>query len=143
MRTVTGRPCAAATHEKDLAVIEGLLEEIHAEIQTEPERRAHLKQLQDELAQLEETRKLQESALEDQRRLKTALAEQQQFLDVLGGQLATARQRLEQNSAALQEREAEAAHMRDQLQRADEITAAYQQWLGGARISGGVGKDCR
>ncbi len=73
MRIVIGRPCAAETHEKDLAVIEGLLEEIHAEIQTEPERRAHLKQLQDELSQLEETRKLQESALEDQRRLKTAL----------------------------------------------------------------------
>ena len=116
-------------HEKDLAVIEGLLEEIHAEIQTEPERRAHLNQLQDELAQLEETRKLQETALEDQRRLKSVLTEQQQFLDVLGGQLASARQRLEQNKAALQEREAEAAQMRDQLQRADEITAAYQQWL--------------
>ena len=116
-------------HEKDLAVIEGLLEEIHAEIQTEPERRAHLKQLQDELAQLEETRKLQESALEDQRRLKTALEEQRQFLKVLGDQLAAARQRLAQNTAALQERQEESAQMRDQIQRADEIIAAYQEWL--------------
>ena len=115
-------------HEKDLAVIDGLLEEIHAEIQTEPERRAHLKQLQDELAQLEETRKLQESALEDQRRLKAALTEQQQFLEVMSRQLAAARQRLEQNSAALAERETESASLRDQLRRADEITAAYKQW---------------
>ena len=115
-------------HDRELAVIDGLLEEIHEEIQKEPERRAHLKQLQDDLSQMEETRKLQESALENQRRLKTALAEQQQFLKVLGEQLESARQRQEHNSTALAEREAESARLRDQFQRADEITAAYQQW---------------
>jgi DNA repair protein SbcC/Rad50 len=115
-------------HEKELAVIEDRLVEIHAEIQTEPERRAHLKQLQGDLAQMEETRKLQESALEGQRLLKAALAEQRQHLDVMDRQRLAARQRLEQNSSALEEREAESARLRDQLQREDEISAAFQQW---------------
>ncbi|MDX9864743.1 MAG: SMC family ATPase [Anaerolineaceae bacterium] len=114
--------------EKELAGIDRLLEEIHEEIQTEPARRARLAALEEDLAQLEEMRKLQESVLEDQRRLKSALTEQQQVLEMLGGQLASARQRLEQNKAALAEREAESARVRDQLQRADEITAAYQHW---------------
>lgn len=115
-------------HEKELAVIEGLLEEIHLEIQQEPERRARLKQLEDDLAQSVKTRELQESALEGQRLLKAALAEQQQFLAVLADQLTAARQRLEQNSNALEERQTECDGVRDQLQRADEISAAYQQW---------------
>ena len=115
-------------HEKELAVIEDRLEEIHEEIQTEPERRAHLKQLQDDLKQMEQTRKLQESAVEAQRLLKAALAEQQQHLEVLGRQRDAARQRLEQNSSALEERETESAHLQDQLKREDEIKAAFQQW---------------
>jgi exonuclease SbcC len=114
--------------EKDLAVIEGLLEEIDAEIREEPERRANLAQLEKELSQLEETRQVQQSALENQRRLQTALAEQQQFLKVLAGQRDAARQRLEQRTVSLQERTLECEDYRQQLQRTAEVTAAYQEW---------------
>lgn len=114
--------------EKELAIIESSLAELLKEIEEEPARRARLQQLQGELEQLTATRKAQETALENQRRLQDALHQQQQFLLTLGEQVQQARQRLEQRSQTLRERQVEYETDRQLLHRAEEITAAYQQW---------------
>ena len=114
--------------EKELAAVDTLLAELHAEIQKEDERRAVLKGLEDDLAQKIATRKIQESALESQRMLKTALAEQEKNRERVAKQRDAARGRLEQQNVTLTAREKEAAQYQEQLARADEISAAYQQW---------------
>lgn len=114
--------------EKALAAIDGSMEEMNAEIQQEPARQAALQQLQHELKLMVETRKAQELALENQRRLQAALVEQQQFLKVLGEQLAAARQRRDQLKTDLQARQQECDDFQDQVQRAAQVTADYQQW---------------
>jgi exonuclease SbcC len=56
-------------HESETAAIDGQLEEINTELAQEAERRARLKQLEENLVQLAELRKAKEAALDNLRRM--------------------------------------------------------------------------
>ena len=115
--------------ETELAGLDALLEEITTELNQADERKSHLKQLQENLAQISALRKAREDVRENLRRLESSLAEQKRLSEVLEGQLQAARQRLEQRSADLHARQQDRQQYLDRLAGEADVKAAYQRWL--------------
>ncbi|MDR3576519.1 MAG: SMC family ATPase [Anaerolineaceae bacterium] len=115
--------------ETELAGLDALLEEITSELNQADERKANLKQLQDNLAQASALRKAREDVRENLRRLEASLAEQKRLAEVLAGQLQASRQRLEQRSADLQARQQDRQQYLDRLAGEALVKADYQRWM--------------
>ena len=114
--------------ENDLTGLEGILDEIENELLQEDERRQRLQTLEERLKQLSVVRQTQESALEQQRRLMASFEEQRRMVEVFARQVETAKQRVEQRTADLETRESEYQQYQLQLDSAQEIEAAYEEW---------------
>jgi DNA repair protein SbcC/Rad50 len=114
--------------ENEQASINGQLEEIQSELKEEATRKGRLAQLEDTLATASALRQAQETLLDNLRRLAASLTEQRRMVEVLSGQAHSARQRLEDGLEKLRLRKEECLAMRQQLDRADEIEAAYRDW---------------
>ncbi len=112
--------------EAEITALDGRLAEINAELSEEADRRLALQTLEDELTRLETVRAVQESALENMRKLQATLEEQQKMVDTLARQLAASRQRINElefkEGARTRERETYA----QSLARALQIQAAYR-----------------
>ncbi len=115
-------------HETETAAINGQLEEINSELAEEDERRARLKQYEENLAQLAELRKAKETALENVRRLASSLAEQKRLVDLLAAQLQGAHARLGTSQSELAARQVELERLKAQVADAAKVESAYQAW---------------
>jgi DNA repair protein SbcC/Rad50 len=115
--------------ETDLAGLDALLDEITTELNLADERKSHLKQLEESLAQISALRKAREDVRENLRRLEASLAEQKRLSEVQAGQLQAARLRLEQRSADLLARQQDRQQYLDRLAGEAEVKAAYQRWM--------------
>jgi exonuclease SbcC len=114
--------------EGEIAVVDGRLAEIEAELSEEDSRREKLGQLETELSQLAQMRSLQETSLEAIRRLVAQLEEQKKFVSSLDRQLAEAGKALESSQVRLLARQQEGEQFSAILGRAAEIQAAHQAW---------------
>ena len=115
--------------ESQLDALQGRLQEIAGELGEEHERRARLKDLEEELETLVRARSIQEAALENVRKVAATLEEQGRLVALLSRQLEGARQRLELLNARREERDTERRAFTDRLSRAPEIEAAHAAWL--------------
>lgn len=114
--------------ERELDLVEGRLAEINAELSEEPARRERLTALETQLGQLASARKMQESALENLKRMAASLAEQRKLVDTLATNLTRSRENLTTLQTRLAAREADRATHTDLVQRAREIETAYHAW---------------
>ena len=114
--------------ETELAMINGQLEEIQTELKQEDERRARLKQLQENLTQAAALRQAKDDLLENLRRLAASLDEQRRLVQVLQDQEKAAQKRLSDSREKLTLRQEEEHRFREQLAHAAEVEAAYQAW---------------
>jgi uncharacterized coiled-coil protein SlyX len=86
--------------ESELNAIDSILREINDELNEEEQRRARLKELQQNLDRLVELRQAKNAAYENLRRLKDSLDEQRRMVDMLSGQLSALNQRMENRQPA-------------------------------------------
>jgi DNA repair protein SbcC/Rad50 len=114
--------------ESELNSIDSILREINDELNEEEQRKARLKELQQNLDRLVELRQVKNAAYENLRRLKDSLDEQRRMVDMLSGQLSALNQRLENRRASLEQRMAECETFQQRLESAGDIEAAYQSW---------------
>jgi exonuclease SbcC len=114
--------------EGDVSALDGGLAEINAELDEEEARRSRLAELENSLKQLAEARSTQGTALENLRRVAAALADQRKLVNTLQRQLRSAEDACTQTEKRLESRRTEEAKYQDELARAEEIEAAYQNW---------------
>ena len=116
------------TIERELDLVQARLGEINAELEEEPARRERLTAMETQLEQLTSARKMQESALEQIKRLAATLAEQRKLTDNLAAILTRSRAQQSTLLARLAVRESERAAHADLVERADAVQQAYQHW---------------
>ena len=114
--------------EEELNSVDGRVAEIDEELAQEDVRRARLAELEDELERLVDTRKAQESVLENIRRLTASLAEQRKLVKSLADSLSRSQRNLSDLEARRAERDTARARYTDLLARAAEVDAAYAAW---------------
>jgi exonuclease SbcC len=114
--------------EAELNSIDGRLAEINSELSEEAERKLRLKDMEAQLEQLASTRKLQEDALEQIKKMAASLAEQRRLVDALGTALERSRRDLAALQARLAAREAESAIQADLVRRSADVESAYRAW---------------
>ncbi len=115
--------------ETDLAGVDSRLEEIEAELGLEGERRARLKQLEEDLARLATLRGSMETTLKSLRTLADTLEQQRQLVANLETQAQTARQRRDDLAARLEERRSELGQYQERIRNAKKIEKAHKAWL--------------
>ena len=114
--------------ESELDSLRGGLSEIQTELAEEETRKKRLKQLEGELSSLENTRKLQETALESIRKVTATLQEQSKLVDALGRQMESAAGQLKDLEQRAAQRQQERDSYAGILSQAESIQAAYQAW---------------
>ncbi len=114
--------------ESSLLQVNGQLREIEEELAQEEQRRTRLLELQAQLEQAVQARQKQTQWVDQVRRLADSLAEQARLVDLLARQTETARSTHRELAAVLQTRQLEREQYREQIARADEISARYQAW---------------
>ncbi len=114
--------------EKELDIVDGRIAEIDEELDEEPARKEKLAQLENDLEFLLDSRKKQDTLLEQIRRLSASLAEQRKLANALSEALS----RSQKTHADLKFRRAERVTKRDTytnlLARADAIDEKYSAW---------------
>jgi exonuclease SbcC len=114
--------------ESDMIGIEGRLHEIAAELAEEDARKAHLEQLESDLQRLSQSRLIQETALENIRKVAATLAEQHKLVQALARQWEASTRRLSELELRLASRQAEKDAYAETLGRAGQIEAAHADW---------------
>jgi exonuclease SbcC len=114
--------------EAEMTTLDGRLEEINAELTEEDARKARLSELETELNRLAQSRKSQETVLENIKRIAATLAEQRKLVDNLARQLDSAQQRMHDLDLRLAARQEEKESHTKLLSRQSEIETAYQSW---------------
>jgi len=114
--------------ENELIGLDSQLEEIKTELAESDQRRASLKQLEDNLKNAAKLREQKEKELETLHRQEATIREQKRLVDLLAGQAVAARQRLDDTVTKLTERRTEQETYRQQVKHATKIEAAYQTW---------------
>lgn len=114
--------------ENDQAVLAGWLNEIDEELKEEEQRRARLKERQEELAHWAGLRQAKEASLAALRTQAAALETQWQYVEMLQRQSQEMEQKIEAQQKALAERQAERRQYQQQLAAEKEIRADYQHW---------------
>ncbi len=114
--------------EKAVKELDGRLSEIQVELDEEVDRKAHLSELQERLAELEAQRVERAGVLENVQKLQTALNEQRKLLNTMQTQIENGSRTLERTQATLTERREEQVGFTETLADADKIEAAYAAW---------------
>jgi exonuclease SbcC len=114
--------------EGQIAILDGRLSEIAAELAEEDARKQTLQTLNLQLTGIQQTRQTQEKSLETVRQVAATLQEQRRLVDSLARQLDSATRRLDDLTARLESRQQEKAAFTEILARSDEIHAAYAAW---------------
>ena len=116
------------THENEIGVLDGRLNDIDVELAEEDARKERLKTLEDQLARMSRERLVQESALENIRKIAATLVEQRKLLEALRRQTEAASRGLEDLERRCAERQEEKQGYAGLLKRAAAIEAAYTGW---------------
>lgn len=114
--------------EAHLTRLDGQLREIQAELDQEEPRREQLAQLQAELEQITLLLQAHEEKLDGLRKLAQSLQDQQRLVEMQARQLDQSRSRLAQHERQFAERVEERDQFRQQIEKSEEIEAAYRQW---------------
>jgi exonuclease SbcC len=114
--------------EKEVRELDGRISEIQAELDEGPQRKAHLKELESRLEILAKQRKERAEALDNVRRLQSALDEQRKMIGTLRQQLELGTQKRERTLGTLEERRKEKAGYDEILAKAESIEKAYKDW---------------
>ncbi len=114
--------------EADVAIADGVLEEINRELAEEDQRKARLKELEDLLAQYQSQRQSKEQNMDTLRRLAASLQEQLRMAQLLESQVQTSRQRQAERQAQRDARAGERQRYTDQLAHHADVQAAYARW---------------
>ena len=115
--------------EGEITTLDGRLHEILVELEEETDRKTRLAELEKQLAALASDRLKQAKALENLKKLETALQEQAKMLNTLKKQLELTSQNRDRNAALLAERQDEYQNKQNLLDNAAATEAAYQDWL--------------
>lgn len=115
--------------EERIAIIDGRLAEIAAELAEEDLRKDHLADLEKQLTIVQGARQKQEKYLENLRKVEASLQEQRKLVDALARQVDAASRQLDNLSVRLESRRKEKDAYADVLARAAEIQAAREDWL--------------
>jgi len=115
--------------EADIASLDGRLAEIYAELNEEQERKARLKEYQDQLERLSQARQIQENTLENYRKVAAALEKQRSLVEALHRQLMSSQQRLSDVQHVLDQREKERDSYQKTIALAEEIETKYAAWM--------------
>ncbi len=127
----TYRDSAAARRrqaEKEVKELDGRLNEIQVELDEEEERKTHLAELQERLSELEAQRVERAAVLENVQRLQTALNEQRKLLTAMQSQMENTSRTLERIQTTLAERKTEQTGFAETLAKASAIEKAYADW---------------
>jgi exonuclease SbcC len=116
------------TLETECHGIDGRLQEIQAELAEETARKEKLGGLEASLETLSQKRQAQETALESMRRLADSLAQQRRLVETYAQEWKQAQQGLGVLENRLRLRQEECDAFRRQLERAQQIEAAYHGW---------------
>ena len=114
--------------ENDIHALEGRMQEITAELAEEKSRTVRLQELERELAELSQSRAIQEDTLENMRQITASLAEQERLVGVLARQHDEAIQTLGEFKNRLAARQEERQSFNTLLSRSAEIEAASTTW---------------
>jgi len=114
--------------ENDIHALEGRMQEITAELAEEKSRTVRLQELERELAELSQSRAIQEDTLENMRQITASLAEQERLVGVLARQHDEAIQNLGELKNRLAARQEERQSFNTLLSRSAEIEAASTTW---------------
>jgi exonuclease SbcC len=114
--------------EDEVRTIDGRITEIDTELAEEAGRRARLNELESELKGLATARKIQETALENVKKVTASLENQRRLVDTLSVALDRSKQHLSGLQVRYAGREAERATYADLLDRAADVESAYEQW---------------
>ncbi len=114
--------------ERELDSVDGRIQEIDAELNEEPARKERLADLEAQLKQLTKSRKTQEAALENVKKVAASLEQQRKLVETLAAGLERSSANLSGLQARLAGREAERNRYADLLTRAAEVESAYQAW---------------
>ncbi|MDI6769076.1 MAG: SMC family ATPase [Anaerolineales bacterium] len=114
--------------ERELDSVDGRIQEIDTELNEEPARKERLADLETQLKQLTKSRKMQEAALENVKKVAASLEQQHKLVETLAAGLERSSANLSGLQARLAEREAERNRYADLLARAGEVESAYQAW---------------
>jgi exonuclease SbcC len=115
--------------EAEIFNLDGRTAEINAELSEEEARTERLATLQAELKHLVKARKAQEQLLEQARKVDASLAEQRKLINMLGGQLEAAQNRLGELDGRLAARKQERDEFTHRVANATEIEVAYADWI--------------
>lgn len=114
--------------ENDLSVLENSLLDVNSELAEEDGRRINLNMLQEKLEQVDALRKVKESALENQRKLKASIEEQRHLVDVFARQVESTRQRFELRAQELKSRKDDLQQYQLQLAKQEQVEKDYELW---------------
>lgn len=128
----------AAEHRKtvdaEITSLDDRMAEIRAELAEEPQRKAHLAELEAQLKQTSLERKLVETQLEQLRQQETALKENKKLLDTFSQQLNSLQSSRDQAKTRLKMRQNERDGYQEILARAEEISNGYQSLLNARKL---------
>jgi exonuclease SbcC len=111
--------------ETEIDMLDGRLKEISAELDEEEDRKARLKDLETRLASITETRKAQQTAVEEFRRRAATVEQQAALVANLAAQLQGTQSQLTESRKRLEERRAEQAGFNQLIGREKEIENQY------------------
>jgi exonuclease SbcC len=114
--------------ENEVGNIDGRITEIDNELAEEEERKARLSELEGDLKGLTSLRKLQESALENMKKVTASLENQRRLVETLATSLERSQSHLSGLQTRLVGREAERATYADLVNRAADVESAYEKW---------------
>jgi exonuclease SbcC len=114
--------------EAEIYSIEGRLQEIEQEIAEEETRQARLEKLTIEIQVLTRQRVVQESVVENFRKIAASLAQERKMVDTLARQADVAQRNLDELQARLVARCQERASFQERCARREEIQAGWNAW---------------
>lgn len=114
--------------ETQVGSLQGRLKEITAELGEEKTRRERLRELEDELSRLVETRKNQEVVLESMRRSAAAFEERRKGVQASLRLAQASEARLQDMRVRLEQRQSELDTFASLLERADQVQVDYATW---------------
>ncbi len=115
--------------EAEIASLDGRLQEIHAELNEESERKSRLKEYQEQLKGLSQARQTQENTLENYRKIAATLEKQRSLVNMLNRQLDSSANRLSETKTLIDQRDSEKAMHIKIIANAKEIEANYTAWV--------------
>lgn len=114
--------------EEEEKYLNGVLSDIDDELAREEEYQQTLKQLEAELVRQKKIRQSKERELEGAKKLQAAIEEKRRLVEMLAGQVTSARTRLDGLRRDLTARQTERERYREQLAKAEQVKADYQRW---------------